>query len=171
MILTHWQSGDLTGDVFRITRTVGELKGIWQDKEAARKQADEPVYETQSWFCRPDGTEGAVLWASTKLFPGNVGGEYFMTRGHFHTKPTHGELIIVVSGIGVLLLMDREGNAEQVPLEPGTTYYIDGRFAHRTVNTGEEPLIFWCSWPADCGHDYESISKNGFAERIFLNWM
>jgi glucose-6-phosphate isomerase, archaeal len=166
---TCWQTGQLDGDVVRSERVVGDLLPLWQDQDSAMQQKAEVVYETQSWLCRPDGTEGAVLWASTKIYSGSVGGEHFMTRGHFHTKPTHGELIIVASGIGVLLLMDRERNCQQLQLSPGVTYYIDGTLAHRTVNTGREPLIFWCSWPADCGHDYTSIEQDGFAERIFLS--
>jgi glucose-6-phosphate isomerase, archaeal len=165
MILTQWQTGQLEGDVVRSRRTVGDLHFYWVDSDVAIAQADELVYETQSWFPKPDGTEGAVLWASTILHPGKVGDEFFMTRGHFHVKPTHGELIIVVQGQGLLLLMDREGNTTKVELSPGVTYYIDGSLAHRTVNTGDEPLIFWCSWPADCGHDYNSIVRGSFTSR------
>lgn len=155
MIVTDWQTGSLAGDsIVRSKKTVGDLSDYWLTNDA--EKSEQIVYETQSWFCRPDGTEGAVLWASTVIYPGDVNGEYFMTRGHFHTKPTHGELIIVVAGTGILALCDRDGKSENIPLEPGTTYFIDGTQAHRTINTSPSPLIFWCSWPADCGHDYET---------------
>lgn len=129
---------------------------------------DQPLYETETYFSKPDGTEGAILWGSTRLFPGNIGGEYFMTRGHWHTKPTHGELIICVSGTGLIALMDHDRVTTTVELGPGVTYHIDGTLAHRTINTGNEPLVFWCAWAADCGHDYESIRDQGFSQRFFV---
>lgn len=164
MVKTGWHEGRLEGEsIVRGRKTVGDLQTYWLDFNPA--QTDELVYETDSWFSRPDGTEGAVLWASTRLYPGSVNGECFMTRGHFHTKSTHGELIIVVSGQGILALCDHAGNATEVALKPGTTYFIDGKQAHRTINTGTEPLIFWCSWPADCGHDYDT--QTAF-KRVFI---
>jgi glucose-6-phosphate isomerase len=38
--------------------------------------------------------------------------------------------------------------------------------AHRTVNVGDEPFCFLALWPADAGHDYGSIEKSGFAQRL-----
>ncbi len=165
-VLTHWQTGSLSGDVVRSARTVGDLLEYWGDREAAEAMASTPLYETETYFSKPDGTEGAILWGSTRLFPGTVGREYFMTRGHWHLKPTHGELIVVVSGTGFVALMDRDRKATTVELQPGTTYHIDGTLAHRTINTGDEPLVFWCAWAADCGHEYESIAREGFSERF-----
>jgi glucose-6-phosphate isomerase len=152
MIHTDFPTGNLRGEVVRTSRTVGDLQNYWASYDESLK--DSVVYETQSWFPFPDGTEGVVCWASTKLYPGKVGDEHFMTRGHFHLKETHGELIIVVSGIGQLLLATRESERQVVDLTPGLTFYIEGKFFHRVINTGDKPLVFWCSWPADCGHDY-----------------
>ncbi|MBS1702188.1 MAG: cupin domain-containing protein [Armatimonadetes bacterium] len=167
MITTDFLSGTMTGEVSRSARTVGDLLEYWGDRDAAQAMASTPLYETETYFSKPDGTEGAILWGSTTLHPGTVGGEYFMTRGHWHTKPTHGELILVVSGQGLVVLMDHQRKTTTVELRPGVTYHIDGTLAHRTVNTGDEPLIFWCAWAADCGHDYESIRTDGFSERFF----
>lgn len=167
MILTNFPTGVLTGEVVRSTRTVGDLLEYWADHDAAAAVAETPLYETETYFSKPDGTEGAILWGSTRLFPGTVGGEYFMTRGHWHLKPTHGELIICVAGTGLVALMDGDRVTTTVELRPGVTYHIDGTLAHRTINTGNEPLIFWCAWAADCGHEYESIKNEGFSERFF----
>ena len=168
-VLTDWQTGSLTGEVTRSSRTVGDLMHYWEDQEAAFHASSHPLYETETYFSKPDGTEGAILWGSTRLFPGNVGGEYFMTRGHWHTKPTHGELIVVVSGRGILVLMDHNRHTTTVDLSPGVTYHIDGTLAHRTVIIGTEPLVFWCAWAADCGHNYDSILKDGFSERFYVS--
>lgn len=147
---------------------VGDLRDYWHDPAAADALSSTPLYETETYFSKPDGTEGAILWGSTRLFAGNVGGEHFMTRGHWHLKPTHGELIVVVSGTGLVVLMDQDRVTTTVELSPGATYHIDGTLAHRTVNTGDEPLIFWCAWAADCGHEYESILREGFSRRFFV---
>jgi glucose-6-phosphate isomerase len=167
MLLTQLATGLLEGkDVVEVRKTVGDLIGYWGDDEAAKARADELLYVTQTWFPHPDGTEGAVLWGNTVLYPGRVGEERFMTRGHWHKKQTHGELVVTVSGQGLLLLMDADRNQIEVEMTPGSTHHIDGIYAHRTVNTGDEPLVFLCAWPADCGHEYDAILKDGFARRI-----
>ncbi len=166
-VLTNLVTGMLEGkEVVEVRKTVGDLAGYWGDAEAAARQKDELLYVTQTWFPHPDGTEGAVLWGNTVLYPGVVGDELYMTRGHWHVKQTHGELVLTVSGKGLLLLMDDARNQIEVDLRPGSTHHIDGRYAHRTVNTGDEPLVFLCAWPADCGHVYDAILRDGFARRI-----
>jgi glucose-6-phosphate isomerase len=62
--------------------------------------------------------------------------------------------------------MDDDRNSSVQRMEPGSTHYIDGSLAHRTINTGTEPLVFLCAWPADCGHDYAGILAEGFSERL-----
>ena len=38
--------------------------------------------------------------------------------------------------------------------------------AHRTVNTGDEPLISLCVYPGNAGHNYGDIEKEGFPIRV-----
>jgi glucose-6-phosphate isomerase len=168
MVFSDFGTGSLLGEAVRSVRTVSDLAGYWHDPAAADLIGLQPLYKTETYFSKPDGTEGAILWGSTRLYPGDVGGEYFMTRGHWHLKPSHGELIVVVSGTGLVVLMDQDRVTTTVELSPGTTYHIDGTLAHRTVNTGNTPLIFWCAWAADCGHEYESILREGFSRRFFV---
>lgn len=168
MIFLNLQTAQLNGEAVTTSRrTVADLAPYWHDQEAlAQIDPGTPLYETQAWYPVPDGIEGAVLIGNTTLHPGQVGDEYFMTRGHWHLKPTHGELCITVSGQGAILLMDKERNTWTEPMSPGSTHWISGEHAHRTVNTGTDPLVFLCAWPADCGHDYESIRKEGFSKRL-----
>jgi glucose-6-phosphate isomerase, archaeal len=126
------------------------------------------VYTTQTYATGAEGSAGVVLWGNTILLPGFVGNEFFMTRGHRHVKETHGELCITVSGTGVLLLMDEHRSTTSVEMTPGSTHWIDGRMAHRTINTGSAPLVFLCAWPADCGHDYAEIASRGFGVRLLV---
>jgi glucose-6-phosphate isomerase len=168
MLLTDLRTGLLSGDaVAEATKTVGDLRGYWLDPSQIQN-TDAILYRTQTFWSAPDGMEGVVLWGNTTLLPGRVGDELFMTRGHRHVKKTHGELCITVSGRGALLLMDEERNTAMEEMTPGSTHWIDGRLAHRTVNTGDEPLVFLCAWPADCGHDYEEIARLGFSARILI---
>lgn len=165
---TNLNSGAIVGrDLVETRKTVGDLAEYFEDQLAARQEASEVLYETQTWLTKPDGTEGAVLWGNTTLYPGTVGSEYFMTRGHWHTKRTHCELVVTVSGKGLLVLMDDDRSQWEEELTPGSTHHIDGTLAHRTVNTGEEPLVFLCAWPADCGHEYDKVRDEGFAHRYF----
>lgn len=103
-----------------------------------------------------------LLYATTVLEPGEVNGECFMTRGHFHVKPERGEWMLTLRGAGSLVLRDRNGSAWTEPMGPGSVHLIDGRHAHRVANTGDEPLVFVVTWLADCGHDYDAILCEGF---------
>jgi glucose-6-phosphate isomerase len=40
--------------------------------------------------------------------------------------------------------------------------YVPGRYAHRSVNTGTEPLVTFYVFPANAGHDYKTIEIKGF---------
>jgi glucose-6-phosphate isomerase len=51
-------------------------------------------------------------------------------------------------------------------MSAGALLYIDGRHAHRVVNTGAAPLVFWACWPSDAGYDYASIAREGFGLRV-----
>jgi len=165
--LTNLLTAEISGpNVVESRRTVGDLTGYWQDADAALRTATELLYITQSWFPVAEGTEGAILWGNTTLMPGLVGDEYYMTRGHWHEKLDRGELCVTTSGTGLLVLMDQHRITRFEKMTPGSTHYVPGHTAHRTVNTGDEPLVFLCAWPADCGHEYGSILRDGFSRRV-----
>lgn len=169
IVTTDLASGRLAGGrVVRVTKTIGDLAGYWHDAEAlARIDPATPLYTTESWFPAGEETPGALAWGNTTLFPGRVGDEYFMTRGHWHKRRECGELVICVSGEGALILMDERGETRVERLTPGATRHVPGYTAHRTANTGSKPLVFLCAWEANCGHDYEDIRRRGFS-RVLL---
>ena len=85
----------------------------------------------------------------TILQPGAIGGEYYMTRGHFHARDQDGdELYLGVSGQGLLQLQSRAGEEQALELSPGRMLYTPLAWAHRTVNTGAQPLVFFSIWPS-----------------------
>jgi glucose-6-phosphate isomerase len=87
-----------------------------------------------------------------------------MTKGHFHVKRDRAEVYLGLSGEGYLLLQTDAGEVSSVPMQAGTVAYVPPYWAHRTVNTGAEPFIFFAVWPGDSGHDYGTIEKIGFAK-------
>jgi glucose-6-phosphate isomerase len=166
VILSNLLTGEISGPgVVDAIKTVGDLRGYW----AAPDSMDDPdalLYRTQTFMTSPEERPGVVLWGATTLMPGRVGDEFFMTRGHRHLRTSHGELCVTVSGQGALVLMDEGRFTWTQEMSPGTTHWIDGGLAHRTVNIGDEPLMFFCAWPADCGHDYDEIERLGFSARL-----
>lgn len=166
--MTDVVSGELRGSQITVaTKTVGDLTGYWHDTEAlANSNPATPLYTTESWF--PDGeqTEGALAWGNTRLLPGKIGREYFMTRGHWHRRRETGELVICVAGEGALVLMNEKRETRIELLRPGSTHYVPGYTAHRTVNTGSAALVFLCAWTANCEHEYASIREHGFSRLL-----
>lgn len=156
----------LTGEnIDRITRQLKDLGDIFSDKAAfAAMDGETVVYDVESSFPVPHNTEGGLFYGITYIHPGKVGNEYFMTKGHFHSIRNRAEYYCTIEGDGMLILMDAEGVTRAEKMVPGSIHYIPGDTAHRTANVGDTVLSFSAFWPADAGHDYEIISKNGFSK-------
>jgi glucose-6-phosphate isomerase len=102
----------------------------------------------------------------TRIFPGKVGGEYHMTKGHFHERLDQPEIYFCVRGEGYLLLETREGDFRAERWQPGTITHIPPQWAHRVVNTGADMLVFVASYHISAGHDYEPIVARGFSKVV-----
>jgi glucose-6-phosphate isomerase len=144
-----------------------QLVGVFGDEEK-RLSMDQAqiVYEVESYLPVADGKKGGLFWGVTTIHSGKVGDEYFMTRGHFHAEPDTAEFYWGISGEGVLICMDENGNSWAEHMRPNSLHYIAGHIAHRVANTGNEPLVFGACWPSNAGHDYETINKKGFSARL-----
>jgi glucose-6-phosphate isomerase len=151
----------------RITRTIADLKGVFAS-EAARAAMPQATlaYRVDCFFPVPDGTDGGLFFGATFLEPGIVADEYFITKGHFHAKLDTGEYYWCLRGEGTLLLMDEHRHCRAERMKAGSLHYIPGRTAHRVANTCATTLCFGACWPADAGHDYETISRFGFSARV-----
>ena len=151
----------------RTTRTIGQMVNVFLD-EPARSLVDAArvVYAVEYWKPVAEGSEGGLYWGTSTVFPGIVGEEYFMTRGHFHALRDRAEYYSTVSGSGMLVLMDEQRRGSVQEMSPGTTHYIPARIAHRVVNTGDVALTFFACWPSDAGHDYATIEERGFSLRV-----
>lgn len=154
-------------EAVKSTRTLGQIKDIFEDQDALKSMGlDQLAYEVDCYFPVDQGKEGGLFFGFTTIYPGQVGDEYFMTKGHFHAKIDTGEYYWGIEGKGALLFMDQNRNFWVEEMVPGSLHYIPGKVAHRTINTGEEPFSFGACWPSDAGHDYDTILKEGFAARV-----
>jgi glucose-6-phosphate isomerase, archaeal len=169
MMHVDWASGLLAtaGDVRESVKLLGQLDGVFANSAALRAMDPSTVvYRVQAWCPVPDGTEGGLFWGSTMVEPGDVDGEYFMTHGHFHARRDRTEYYGTVEGEGALILMDENRKTRMETMSPGSLHFIPPHTGHRVANTGRAPLRFVACWPADAGHDYDSIRKHGFSARL-----
>jgi len=151
-------------------RKIKDIPGIFGDEKAYQKMDQEQLaYTVQSWLPVADGTPGGLFFGVSTIYPGKVGNEYFMTKGHFHLKSDRAEFYWGVQGKGMLILMDRDRNTWAEEIYPGSLHYIGGEIAHRLANTGSENLVVGACWPSDAGHDYQEIAVKGFSARLVEN--
>ncbi len=164
----QFQIDHLSGSpVEKTRRKFSDLSGVFYDKEAFNSIPQENTsYEVECYFPVENGTEGGLFFGITHLYPGLIGDEYNMTKGHFHAKRNRGEFYWGIAGEGRLILMDADRNVRTEHMFPGSLHYIPGYVAHRVANTGREKLTFGACWPSDAGHDYDTILEKGFEKRL-----
>lgn len=148
-------------------RYLSQMKDMYADRQAAQAMIDagDPlVYE----FYELGAPEhpGDLAFGTSICYPGKVGGEYFMTKGHFHTILGTAEVYYTLRGCGKMLTESPEGDVAVHDLAPGKAVYVPKRYAHRSVNTGDAPLVTFYVFRADAGHDYGSIETKGFRKLI-----
>lgn len=148
----------------RIERRLSDLRGSFHDDaayEAALQRGDPLIYAVSS--VEPASGEGQMHYGLGVLYPGKIGREYHLTKGHYHARRSAAEVYIGLQGEGQMLLEDEaSGASRMVPLHKHAVVYVPGFTAHRTVNTGGEPLVYLGIYPADAGHDYGSIASKNF---------
>ncbi len=127
--------------------------------------ADNPVLYRVYPVKATSETNGLLVGTSI-IEPGVVGNEYFMTKGHFHQYEEAPEVYFTLSGEGMLLNETANGATVSQKMKKGSIHYIPGKWAHRTINTGTSPLVFFAVWPANAGHNYGAIEEKGFATLV-----
>lgn len=153
--------------VQKISRTLNDLKGIFADTEAFEKMpSDKPAYDVSSFLPEKEGTPGGLYFGITYLYPGKVGNEYMMTKGHYHSNRDRAEYYWGLEGEGMLILMDSLRRVWAERVFPGSLHYIPGGVAHRMANVGNTLFSFAACWPSDAGHNYAEIADKGFAARL-----
>ena len=147
-------------------RTVGNMAAQFQDTEAAKTMADKPIYDFYELNQIPE-TAGDLKFGTSIVYPGKVGDEYFMTKGHFHTILETGEVYYCLSGHGYMLIENPEGDWRCLELEAGKAVYVPKRYAHRSINvSATEPLVTFYVFRADAGHNYGTIEEKGYRKLL-----
>ncbi len=167
-VIVKLETGKLVGsDIIDVEKKISDWKNIFA-LENVRKDMEQNkiVYEVQAHLPVDEGTPAGLFFGTTTIYPGKVGNEYFMTKGHFHKKSDRAEYYWGIEGKGMLILMDKERNTWAEKMFKGSLHFIPGDVAHRTVNTGTTKFIMGACWPSDAGHNYEEIIKNGFSARL-----
>ncbi len=112
-------------------------------------------------------TVGDIAFGTSIVYPGKIGDEYFMTKGHFHTVLETAEVYLCIRGKGYMLMETPEGEWDAQEFVPGKAVYVPKRWAHRSINVSpDEPLITFFAFRADAGHDYGTIETKGFRKMI-----
>lgn len=148
-------------------RRISNMAAQFADEAAARKLeagGDPLLYEFYELELPAEG--GVLQFGTTTLYPGKVGDEYFMTKGHFHTILDTSEVYYGLSGHGLMMMETPEGDVECLEIHPGDALYVPGRWAHRSINTGDEPLVMFFVYRSDAGHDYGTIESKGYRKLV-----
>ncbi len=165
-VMIDGTSGAMAPESARYTKRLSEMRGLYRDPAALARElaerGDAIVYTVIEF--KAAGSD--LFFGTTTMEPGAVGGEYFMTRGHFHQRRDMGEVYYTQSGEGKLLLQSRSGEVAVVDMKPGVCAFIPPDWAHRSINTGSAKLVFvWVCNP-NAGHDYSGIAEHGMRKCI-----
>ena len=150
-----------------VQRFLSHMQDMYLDQTTAAKmlEKEDPllyeVYEVKV----PD-EEGHLMACTSILYAGKVGREYFMTKGHYHEKVATAEVYYCLRGKGYMLMESGKGQWGAEPMSVGSVVYVPPFYAHRSINTGKEPMISLCVYPGGAGHDYASIETMGFKKLV-----
>lgn len=148
-----------------VERHVSDLKAVFYDQSAAQRliSAGDPlVYEIRYYPFVTSKSDMAI--AVTRILPGTVGDEFFMSKGHQHARDDQAEIYYCLAGEGYLLLDTLEGDFRAEPWKPGVVTHIPPMWAHRAVNTGHEALVYAGFYHLSAGHVYDRVEQQGFAQ-------
>ncbi|HEX2864547.1 MAG TPA: glucose-6-phosphate isomerase family protein [Deinococcales bacterium] len=160
------QTGAMPGREPSSVRRLSDLRGCFADGaafEAAVAAGDPVVYEVTS--VDAGNGPGDLAYGVGVLYPGRVGDEFYLTRGHVHEWREAAEIYLTTRGRGLMLMQDeRTGRAWAEPMTENGILVVPAFTLHRTVNVGDEPLVYIGINPAAAGHDYGVVQNPGFAQ-------
>lgn len=157
------QQGLMQSGTGHYQKRLSDLGGLYADEQAYKallsRMGDAVVYEVTEW--RPPVRNGDMIFGLTRMSPGQVGDEFFLTRGHIHAVADRPEIYYGQRGEGLMLMESPDGETRVVEIKPQTVCYVPPYWIHRSVNTGSDDFIMLFSYPADAGQDYDIIARSG----------
>lgn len=157
----------MSEDTESTKRPLSKMSGMYKDDAAFNKileKEDPLVYEF--YELKIPNYASDLLFGTSITYPGKVGDEYYMTKGHFHEVLETAEVYYTLSGEGYMLLETPEGEWKAEYLSAGKAVYVPPRWAHRSINTGDTPLVTFFVFRGDAGHDYGTIEQKGYRKLI-----
>jgi glucose-6-phosphate isomerase, archaeal len=161
--------GSMSGATGNYQKRLGDLAGLYADAAAfSRKLAAEGnsiVYDVADF--RPSAAAGDLIFGITRMSPGIIGEEFYLTRGHIHAQADRPEIYYGQAGDGLMLMESPDGETRVVEIAAQTICYVPPYWIHRSINTGSTDFIMVFSYPADAGQDYGIIEQsNGMRQRV-----
>lgn len=153
-----------------IIRKTSDMRGYYVDDGALESlitRENDPLHYEVFEKTIPE-QQGHLRFCISKLQPGRVGDECFMTKGHYHEVAGTCEIYLGVRGSGYMMNKTVEGECLLEPICRNRMVYVPPFWAHRSINTSREPLISFCVYPAEAGHNYGDIAREGFPKRVFI---
>jgi glucose-6-phosphate isomerase, archaeal len=164
-------SGIGSGFSGRYAKTMGDLTKVYRDEQAflalAKESRDDVAYEV--FATPPQEQAGELIVGTSVVYPGQVGDEFFMTRGHIHQIHGRAEMYYCLSGHGVMLLESLDGEVNALEMRTGQVVYVPGGWIHRSVNVGSGTLVTLFTYAADAGQDYTIIERSNGMAKLVVN--
>lgn len=162
----HLENGGIDDAEEIVVRRLSDMSDHYRDQEAVKNLLDDDPVIYRVYMPRQPSEAIGLYTGTSVIEPGTIGDEYYMTKGHFHVDLSAPEIYLTFRGHGLLIMQTHDGQVLVHQMGPGSISFIPGEWAHRTVNTGDEPLVFLGVWPVSAGHDYKSIEESGFLLRV-----
>jgi glucose-6-phosphate isomerase len=162
-------NGNMDGASGHYEKRLSELAGLYLDSTAhtaaIQRYGDPVVYAVNDF--RPSTEAGDMVFGVTKMLPGKIGDEFYLTRGHIHAKADRPEIYHGQAGQGLMLMESPEGDFQVIEIGPNAVCYVPPYWIHRSINIGTQDLVMAFSYPADAGQDYGIIAQsNGMRKRV-----
>ena len=145
------------------SKTFNELEGMYENdgefQNMLPKWNNKVVYEV--WEHRSSKNNGDLVFGTSVMKPGRVGEEFFLTRGHQHERAYCAETYFCLSGKGVILMENPDGEIKALKLGKGKLVYVPPFWLHRSINIGDSDLVTLFTYNSDAGQNYEILKKRG----------
>ena len=156
-------SGSMAGGDGRYEKRFRDLAGLYADAAAfdalVAHRGGDVAYGVTSYM--PGGKVSDLILGVTRMEPGRVGREFFLTRGHIHANGDRPEMYYGQAGHGLMQMESPEGEVRLMEIGPQAIVYVPPFWIHRSVNLGDGPLVMTFAYPADSGQDYGIIERAG----------
>jgi len=153
-----------------LVRRASDMRGYYADEASLERliaERDDPLHYEVFEVPVPE-ERGHLMYCISTLQSGVVGEECFMTKGHYHDVAETAETYLCLRGQGYMAMKTAAGTWQAEPMCRGRMVYVPPYWAHRSINISDEPLVSFCVYPAEAGHNYGDIQDEGFPKRIFV---